>query len=318
VTSYVAGYEIGYRLQAAGFQRVALTVAGVPDGAPSQPYNATPFCVGRNGAAGDIVAAGPELQFEGNGRYTVSVSVGAGMDCTTAGETATGAFDVAARPAVSVAGEPVVHRAKPPGGAGFVGVTAPAPAGGYPGVQCALGAVVIPAADKEGARTLTEAAFPRPGDWACQARAVADGVDATFSSTPFAGDWSAPVPVTIRADFARATGVVKGPRAAKRVRFAFTAEFAPESAGGSVTVTLLRVLGCSGPNYKVRKVSTARGRFGPRGVTLALTRPRAGNYLGRVVFGGNRLVRKSEDPRPLLLSATSKRFGFAGRFPRCS
>ena len=37
VTNYVGGYEIGYRMQAAGFQRAALTVTGVPDGVPTQP-----------------------------------------------------------------------------------------------------------------------------------------------------------------------------------------------------------------------------------------------------------------------------------------
>ncbi len=44
---YLGGYEIGYRLQAPGFQRVALTITGVPDGSPTQPSNATPYCVGR-------------------------------------------------------------------------------------------------------------------------------------------------------------------------------------------------------------------------------------------------------------------------------
>src|SRR5258705_1873032 len=77
---YLGGYQIGYRLQDSDqpneFQRVALTIAGVPDGVATQPYNAEPFCVGRAGKAGDIVEAAPELQFEGDGAYTVKVSVG--------------------------------------------------------------------------------------------------------------------------------------------------------------------------------------------------------------------------------------------------
>ena len=112
VTNYVGGYEIGYRMQAAGFQRAALTVTGVPDGVPTQPPGTAPFCGGHNGAVGEISSLGQELQFEGNGRYTVSVSVLAGDrgDCLTQGETATGAFDVAAMVAPAVTGELVLRR----------------------------------------------------------------------------------------------------------------------------------------------------------------------------------------------------------------
>src|SRR5689334_15869617 len=111
VSSYVGGYEIGYRLQVAGFQRAALTIAAVPHGATVLP-NSAPYCTGRNGAAGDIVSAGGELQFEGNGTYTVSVSVLAGDrgDCLTQGETATGSFGVAAALTPTVVGQLVLRR----------------------------------------------------------------------------------------------------------------------------------------------------------------------------------------------------------------
>src|SRR5262245_25847542 len=88
---YLGGHEIGYKLQVGGFQTAALTITGVPDGMPTQPAN-DPYCVGRNGTAGDIVAAGPELQFEGSGAYTVKVSVAVTGDCLTAGESSTGSF----------------------------------------------------------------------------------------------------------------------------------------------------------------------------------------------------------------------------------
>jgi hypothetical protein len=39
--NYLGGYEIGYRLETSGFQRVALTINAVPDGQPTQPSNAT-------------------------------------------------------------------------------------------------------------------------------------------------------------------------------------------------------------------------------------------------------------------------------------
>ena len=102
--AYLGGYQIGYRLQASGepneLQRVALTVAGVPDGQPSQPYNAQPYCVTRAGAVGSIVEAGPELQFEGNGTYTVTVSVGpsaGGADGCKSGPSSTGSFSAGAQ-----------------------------------------------------------------------------------------------------------------------------------------------------------------------------------------------------------------------------
>ena len=40
--AWLGRYEIGYRLPQDGFQRVALTVTGVPAGLPTQPYAATP------------------------------------------------------------------------------------------------------------------------------------------------------------------------------------------------------------------------------------------------------------------------------------
>jgi hypothetical protein len=36
---------------------VALTVAGVPDGRPTQPLASPPYCVGRAGTAGTILLA---------------------------------------------------------------------------------------------------------------------------------------------------------------------------------------------------------------------------------------------------------------------
>src|SRR4051812_46654509 len=75
VVNYLGGWEVGVKLQNSGeahnLQRVALQVTGVPDGAPTQPLNATPYCVTRIGDTGTVVPAGPELQFEGDGSYTV-------------------------------------------------------------------------------------------------------------------------------------------------------------------------------------------------------------------------------------------------------
>ena len=88
VLEYTGGYQVGFRMQASGEpanrQSIALAVAGVPDGQPTQPYNATPYCVIRAGAPGGIQEAAPELQFEGDGAYTVTVSIGPGASGGTA------------------------------------------------------------------------------------------------------------------------------------------------------------------------------------------------------------------------------------------
>jgi hypothetical protein len=54
-------------------------------------------------------------------------------------------------------------------------------------------------------------------------------------------------------------------------------------------------------------------------VTLKVKRPRKDYYIGRLSFGGTRLIRAGKDPAPILLAATSKRFGFgtSARFPLC-
>ncbi|WP_028062608.1 hypothetical protein [Solirubrobacter soli] len=318
VSSYVGGYEIGYRLQTAGFQRAALTIAAVPHGASVQP-NSAPFCTGRNGAAGDIVAAGPELQFEGNGTYTVSVSVLAGDrgDCLTQGETATGSFGVAAMLTPTVVGQLVLRRIETSGVVDRV--TAPEPRGGMPGVQCTLGATVVPEAGAT-AQNLPEDEFPRPGEWACQARVVAQGQDQENRLVNFFGDWSAPTPVLVRADFLRKRSRVVGSRSARRVGFAVTTEFAAEAAGGVATLSLQRVTGCRGTKkYKGPVVSKSRARFSAAGATLKVKRPGKGYYVARLSFGGTKLIRAGQDPNPLYLFAKGGKFGFAPaqRFPYC-
>jgi hypothetical protein len=318
VSTYVGGYEIGYRLQVAGFQRVALTIASVPHGVLMQP-NSAPFCTGRNGAAGDIVSAGPELQFEGNGTYTVSVSVLAGDrgDCLTQGETATGSFGVSALVAPTVVGELILRRLESSSLADRV--TAAEPRGGTAGVQCTLGSAVVPE-DGSSALNLREDLFPRPGEWACRARVVAEGRDQRDEFVSFFGDWSAVVPVLVRADFVRSKAQVAGSRSARRVGLAIATEFASEAVGGVATLTVQRVTGCRGKKkYKGPKVATARARFGPTGATLKVKRPRKGYYVARLSFGGTKLIRAGQDPNPLYLVANGKSFGFAAarRFPYC-
>jgi hypothetical protein len=330
--NYLGGYEIGYKLQdspdANDFQRVALTVTGVPDGTPTQPFASPPYCVGRAGMIGTIVAAGPELQFEGDGTYTVKVSVGS-SDCLS-GPSTTASYSVDVHVAPVLVGEPLIFRAIPLPGNPFAGVQAAAPPGGDPDVRCALdgtvqpdgsvtGSVVVPKSDFSHP-TVQESIFPRPGAWMCVARGTAEGMDENLDAVVFATPWSAPLAIDVRSDFRRKLGLVSK-RGSKRPRFTFKAEWPAAANGGRGTVTVFRVKkGCRGKSFKLRKVGTFRGRFGAKQMRVRIPRPRvAGFYLGRFAFSGTRFLRASVDPNPLLLLVNHRRLGFADPrgFPHC-
>jgi hypothetical protein len=333
--NYLGGYEIGYKLQDSGLpndlQYVALTITGVPDGDPTQPFASPPYCVGRAGTEGTIVAAGPELQFEGDGTYTVKVSVGSGSGAgCLSGPSTTASFGVGVRVAPVLTGEPMIFRAVPLPGKPFVGVQAAAPPGGDPDVRCALdgtvqpdgsitGSVVIPSADFSHP-TVEESIFPRPGVWRCVARGVAEGLDANRDTAIFGTPWSAPLAIDVRSDFRRRLGTVSK-RGAKRPRFTFKAEWPGAAKGGRGTVTVFRIRGCKGSSFKLRRVGSFRGRFGAKQMRVRIRRPRvAGFYIGRFKFSGTRFVRASTDPNPLLLVVNRRRLGFADphNFPHCS
>src|SRR3954447_13564244 len=79
----VTGYELGVRLQSTGTadnrQRVLVHVNSVPDGHPDQQYVYS-LCVFVTGRAGDIVRPDERVTYEGDGRYSVSVTVSTGPD----------------------------------------------------------------------------------------------------------------------------------------------------------------------------------------------------------------------------------------------
>ena len=171
--NYLGGYEIGYRLQESPDQyerqNVALQVTGVPDGAPTQPSNASPYCGTHAGTVGEIVAVAPELQFEGNGSYSVKVSIGPSAggpaDCLS-GPSSSGSFGVDVHVAPELVGTPYVHRDRALPGSPFVGVRAANPPGGSADVQCTLGGTPL----YDGSDThpeVPEFVFPRPGSWSC-------------------------------------------------------------------------------------------------------------------------------------------------------
>jgi hypothetical protein len=321
--NYLGGYEIGYRLQDDQLQRVALTVVGVPDGAPTQPANATPYCVTRIGAAGMIVAAGPELQFEGNGAYTVKVSLGPGAggpsDCLS-GPSTTAAFAVDVHVAPTLSGDPLSWRATPLAGNPFVGVQASAPPGGLADVRCALdgavqpdgsvaGAAVVPDDPGSSHATVPELVFPRPGVWTCVARGTAEGRDENLDTAVFGTPWSGPLTIEVHSDFRYRQEAISRARS-KRPRLTFTAEWPDVAKSGRATVTLFRVRGCKGRRYKLRKVRTYRARFGAKHVRFTVRRPRGGFYTGRFSFAGTHFLRAVVDPDPLRFLVLRKRLRY--------
>jgi hypothetical protein len=334
---YLGGYQIGYRLQESGvandFQRVALVVTAVPDGRPTQPYNAAPYCVGRAGTPGTIVEAAPELQFEGDGAYAVRVAVGPGTggpaDCL-AGPATTGTFRVGARVAPELVGEPVRYRAQALPGDRFSGVRAADPPGGDAEVRCALDATVAADGSVTGRLTapdpsfphaaVLESVFPRPGAWSCVARGVTEGLDDDYDPLVFATPWSAPLAITVLSDFRRRPARIAHP-GARRPRLTVRAEWPELARGGTATLTLARIRGCRrGGGYRLRRVGRSTGRFGARRARLRIRRPHGPLFLvGRFAFGGTRFLRPGVDPEPLLLRADGARLGFAtaGESPAC-
>jgi hypothetical protein len=322
---YLGGYQIGYKVQDSGEpvnrQDLAVQVVGVPDGTPTQPYYSDPICDTTGGATGEIVAAGvTPMQFEGDGTYTVKVSIGPVTgdddDCMSAGVSNTGTFTVPTTVAPELVGRPFSFRAKPPAGNAFVGVRAADPPGGVGDVRCTLGKATVPD-PRDSETSVAEDDFPRPGAWSCAARGLADGLDENFDDAEFFTPFSAPIPVEVRSDFRRRLGKVAKPTA-RRPRFTFKAEWPGLSKGGHVKLTVSRIRGCRHHRFKLRKFTTARGTFGAKDAQLRLRRPRKdGYYIGRFAFSGTHFIRASVDPNPVYLQESFGRLGFAGTVPGC-
>jgi hypothetical protein len=306
---YLAGYQIGYKLQSAS-ESAQLTVTGVPDGTPTQPYNDPPDCEPQLGTPGDIVTIGSQLQFEGDGTYTVSVSVGCGSPSST------GSFTVTTMVAPLLVGQPFSFRAKPLSGNQFVGVHADDPPGGFGEVRCTLGKATVPHPD-DSEKSVSEDDFPRPGAWSCVARGLADGVDENFDRLEFGTPFSAPIPVEVRSDFRRRLGKVSKPQS-RRPLLTLKAEWPAMSNGGHVKLTVSSVRGCRHHKYKLRRFGTFHAAFGAKVAHMRIRRPRAdGYYLGRVAFSGTHFIRASVDPNPMYLQVSFGRLGFASTFPGC-
>jgi hypothetical protein len=333
---YIGGFQIGYRLQPTGvngnFQTAALSITGVPDGQPTQPGNTPPYCVGKNGAEGTITPVGSEIQFEGDGTYSFSVSLGdtIGTGCVGGPATTAASFTVDVHVAPQLAGAPLAFRAKPLPGDPFVGVRAADPPGGYGDNSCALDATVQPDGSVTGRRVVpadaepprqTIITFPEPGNWACVSRGVVEGVNDSSERTFFGTPWSAPLRFEVHSDFRRVQTTIIGPRRT-RPTFDVEAEFPAASAGGKATLKLVRFVRCRRSGYLFKKVASSKGAFDAKGhAKFRVKRPRKtlGLYAATVSFRGTHFVRVGTDPNLILLATTKRAIKFVKprNYPRC-
>jgi hypothetical protein len=331
---YIGGYQIGYRLQPTGtatnFQAAALSIAAVPDGEPTQPGNLPPYCVGKTGAAGTITPVGSELQFEGDGRYAFSVTVGpdVGTACLS-GPTTSASFTVDVHVAPEKVGDPFAFRATPLPAGAFVGLRAARPPGGFADNSCALDATINPDGSVAGRTVVpddeppreTVTTFPEPGLWTCVSRGVVEGVDANFESTFFGTPWSAPLRFEVHSDFRRVQTRIVHPRRSRPV-FDITAEFPAASAGGKSRLKLVRFVRCRKSGYLFKSAGTYTATFTAKGhAKLKIKRPRRklGYYAAKLSFGGTQFVRAGTDPSLIPLLARRNRIEFVrpADFPRC-
>jgi hypothetical protein len=342
VLNWIGGYQIGFRIQQTGvgsgpanFQTIALTYTGVPDGSPSQPLSVPPYCIGRNGAVGEIQSVVEiPIQYEGNGTYSFTATLGPGptqTGCFGAGSQTTNAsFGVDVHVAPQLIGQPFAFRAKPLPGDPFVGIRAADPPGGFGDNVCALdatvqadgsvtGRTVVPEADFEPPRQQVTK-FPEPGSWTCVSRGVVEGQADDFSRTFLGTPWSSPLRFDVLSDFQRKTSAINRPRSA-RPTFEVTAQFAAASAGGKATLKLQRFVRCKRRAYVFKKLATYKGTFDAKGIAkFRFKRPRKRAYYAAVVtFGGTHFVRAGTDPFLIPLGATPRAIAFVKpqNYPRC-
>ena len=351
--NWLGGYEIGYVVQDTGtsnqLQKVALQILSVPDGHVDQGPGLEPFCSGKVTQVGQIVPVAPALQYEGNGTYTVRVSIGpasgGSTDCMVPGPntaSTTASFNVGVSVVPELVGRPQTFRAKRRSGDQFVGVRAADPPGGEGRVQCArdakvnadgsvTGKVTAPGPD-DSSKSIDETGFTRPGAWTCVARGDAPHVDSSSSTKPYGTPWSAPLRFDVHSDFRRARGLITGAHS-RRPKIAFTAEFPEAAAGGRLSFRFREVDSSScrrtGPRtqtYRYKSNATYKATFTSKTATVTLRTPAGSKakgiryYLGTVSFGGTHYINRSTDPNLSYLKVTDRgvlSFVAPNRFPLC-
>lgn len=325
----VNGYEIGVKLQDSGQpgnrQRFLVRVTSVPDGRPDQ-REIYSLCFSQSGAAGQIVRPDERVRYEGDGAYSLAVTVSTGPDASAncaAGPTTAGSFTASAPATARFVGrllflDPASRhrfsglRIVPPFGAGGTEVLCardprPAAGGALTGSRVvsrrAGGAAFSPISLD------AESLFRVTGRWACVARGIGGGI--------MAGPWSAPTATqTVKKGFYGPDRGAARLSDARGPTYRLTERLDPLSAGGVLTVTFRR----SDRRARPVRVRTRIRRGGLASIRFRLPRLGAGQTIAAfgvsLSFAGTRYVAARRSFLDLALVATRAPGGRVGiQFP---
>lgn len=244
-------YEIGVRIQDAAGQRVLVQVNSVPGGAaPSQP-DIYSLCFVASGSVGAIVDTQEDVRYQGDGAYSLTVTLapptGDASHGCTAGPSTSGTFTASAPTGIQFVGHLVTSDPNLRDPFGGIAVEPAFGAGGTE-IICARDPRPLPDGTLTGSLVINQGGdgyvdprwtmeagslFTQPGRYACVARSVGGG------ETP--GPWSAPTPAEdVQTGFYPQPGSWRIAKALGPVYRVTGRISSPLSAGGTLNVGIRR------------------------------------------------------------------------------
>jgi hypothetical protein len=245
-------YDIGVRIQDPAGQRVLVQVNSVPGSAmPTQP-DIYSLCFVATGSVGDIADTQEDVRYQGDGAYSLSVTLApptgdASHGCTS-GPSTTATFTASAPTGIQFVGRMVTSdptRTDPFGGI----AVEPAFGSGGTEIICARQPRPLPDGTLTGSLVVRQegdgyleprwtmhasALFERPGRYACVARSVGGG--------EMPGPWSAPTPAKdVQTGFYPQAGSWRITKAFGPVYRLTGRISSPLSAGGTLHVVIKRI-----------------------------------------------------------------------------
>jgi len=325
----VNGYEVGVKLQDTGQpgnrQRILVQMTSVPDGHPDQA-NIFSLCFPQSGTAGQIADTTERVSYEGEGAYSLSVTVSTGTDASTnctAGATTSGSFTASAPTTVAFLGHLLIHDPSEHPRFGGLQIFPPLGAGGTD-VLCARDPLTQPDGSLTGSLVTSERAtgaqespsrlgaeglLTQTGRWACVARGVGGGV--------IPGPWSAPTATeVVQTGFYAAFGNmrltdVRGPK------YRFTDHVIPPQAAGGIFHVVIRRFGRRSKPIRLRTRIGRGGKLslGFRLPPITATGPPV-RFLGSISFDGTQFAAARSSFFAFVIVATPTGHGRASiQFP---